>query len=562
MSDIIYCSGPLVCTNEDFLGGGTYGYVYVDKNNNAVKIYNTKVHRNDYGFNSSMIRELSSMCLLQSEHNFVPRIFAVYLENTSIRRHGFSMKKYDRTVDNLIMRKIFDVKQLKNVIYSITLCLAHAQKNLLLHRDIKPSNILINDNYDVTVTDWGLSLVKYSGSVIKNTATVQSLWYRAPEHLLLNIDEMNNDTMDMWSVGIMMIEMITNYIGIIGGDSEASTLLKLIECLGFPTDKKMVQLLDKHYNINKKSYYNININYIRDTCDLFCISDDCDDCIDFITKLLQWSPSDRLDPISALKHPYLFSLYKDDQIKYPDIYNFHSRYSTVLSQFDDSFSYKMNISKIKSLNANYLLMRGTYVSAYTSIQRNENMTINELILMILYTDKLMSSCAFTLNLKQRKIFMIFIANIISILFCDEHISLQNLNDNIMIFNEIIKHEEISQYANTILPILSFPLMTITFASYSVALTRYHESITKLYEDICFDIIKKCDYMEYEHKEIFGSILNYMRIFSYKDDKLFISFDNVLEELYYAYPKKFDIHCPNIPRKIKFANGYIFSKCHI
>ena len=165
--------------------------------------------------------------------------------------------------------------------------MAHAQKNLLLHRDIKPPNILINDNYDVSVTDWGLSLVKYSTKVTQNTTTVQSLWYRSPEHLLFNIDEMNNDTIDMWSVGIMMIEMITNHAGIISGDTEKSILLKLIECLGFPTNEKILRLLDCHYIINKKSYhYNINIDYVKEKCLQCHLSDDC---IDFITKLLQWS---------------------------------------------------------------------------------------------------------------------------------------------------------------------------------------------------------------------------------------------------------------------------------
>ena len=112
-SDIIYCSDSFVYTDANFLGKGSYGNVYVDKNNNAVKIYNTKGHKYDYGFNSSMIRELSGMCLLQSEHNFVPRIFAIYLGNTSIRKHGFSMKKYSRNIYDLITDKIFDVKQLK-----------------------------------------------------------------------------------------------------------------------------------------------------------------------------------------------------------------------------------------------------------------------------------------------------------------------------------------------------------------------------------------------------------------------------------------------------------------
>jgi len=52
-----------------------------------------------------------------------------------------------------------------------------------MHRDLKPSNILINNDYDIKVADFGLA--RTFGLPLKTyTHEVVTLWYRAPEIIL------------------------------------------------------------------------------------------------------------------------------------------------------------------------------------------------------------------------------------------------------------------------------------------------------------------------------------------------------------------------------------------
>jgi serine/threonine protein kinase len=67
----------------------------------------------------------------------------------------------------------------------------------IAHRDIKPSNVLINEQGDVRIADFGLAkkLQKLS------TTRVVTLWYRAPE-LLLGIKQYT-PKVDVWAVGCL-----------------------------------------------------------------------------------------------------------------------------------------------------------------------------------------------------------------------------------------------------------------------------------------------------------------------------------------------------------------------
>lgn len=68
---------------------------------------------------------------------------------------------------------------LKQLLEGILYC--HQRR--IMHRDLKPSNILINQEYDIKVADFGLA--RTFGLPLKTyTHEVVTLWYRAPEIIL------------------------------------------------------------------------------------------------------------------------------------------------------------------------------------------------------------------------------------------------------------------------------------------------------------------------------------------------------------------------------------------
>lgn len=75
-----------------------------------------------------------------------------------------------------------------------------------MHRDIKPDNILINKKGFVKVTDFGISK-QYGGEETEKARTfVGTLTYMSPERME---GENYSYAGDIWSLGIMLIELVT-----------------------------------------------------------------------------------------------------------------------------------------------------------------------------------------------------------------------------------------------------------------------------------------------------------------------------------------------------------------
>jgi serine/threonine protein kinase len=79
----------------------------------------------------------------------------------------------------------------------------HAQN--IFHRDIKSANILLNDQGEVKLADFGLGRKVRLESFF--TYKVVTLWYRAPE-LLWGCKTYNNK-IDVWSIGCVVAEFFT-----------------------------------------------------------------------------------------------------------------------------------------------------------------------------------------------------------------------------------------------------------------------------------------------------------------------------------------------------------------
>lgn len=98
--------------------------------------------------------------------------------------------------------------------------LEHCHKQGVLHRDIKGSNLLIDNEGNLKIADFGLACFYDSNVRQQMTSRVVTLWYRPPE-LLLGATYYSIGV-DLWSVGCILAELLAER-PILPGRTEVSS---------------------------------------------------------------------------------------------------------------------------------------------------------------------------------------------------------------------------------------------------------------------------------------------------------------------------------------------------
>jgi p38 MAP kinase len=108
----------------------------------------------------------------------------------------------------------------------------------VIHRDLKPSNILIDENCDLKICDFGLAREQDA----QMTGYVTTRYYRAPEIMLT----WQNYTyaVDTWSVGCILAEMILGKV-LFPGRNHVHQFILITELLGKPSEEVMKRVYSK-----------------------------------------------------------------------------------------------------------------------------------------------------------------------------------------------------------------------------------------------------------------------------------------------------------------------------
>ena len=94
-------------------------------------------------------------------------------------------------------------------ISQILKALDHAHHNGVVHRDIKPQNIMLLDNGQLRMMDFGIARISRAENQLLSGKTMGSVHYISPEQA--KGDE-TDCTSDIYSVGVMMYEMLSGHL--------------------------------------------------------------------------------------------------------------------------------------------------------------------------------------------------------------------------------------------------------------------------------------------------------------------------------------------------------------
>jgi p38 MAP kinase len=130
-------------------------------------------------------------------------------------------------LNNIIKTQKLSDDHVQFLIYQIIRGMKYVHSAGIIHRDLKPSNIAVNEDCELKILDFGLARPTEN----EMTGYVATRWYRAPE-IMLNWMHYNH-TVDLWSVGCIMAEMLTGKT-LFPGSDHIDQLTRILLLCGTP----------------------------------------------------------------------------------------------------------------------------------------------------------------------------------------------------------------------------------------------------------------------------------------------------------------------------------------
>lgn len=318
-SDKIY---PIEIYGEkgELIGEGRYGKVYSTTKGYALKITtNDKQYYKSEGIETAFLKE-SAIYLITRHINVVDAKYINLIGDgiTSIIIQPLAIKSLHR------LGLIKSIDELKPILYQVMRGLAYMHSNFILHLDIKPGNVLLFADGSVKISDFGLSMFCPYVKIYKNLH-VQTIIFRAPEIILG--DRYYGFTVDVWSVGMMIIDMMLREFRTKAYNIENNfEMLDIIEDLigspnanNWPAGMELMNKWDEKFKNKKSTLQTLfpNFNSIE---------------LDFLNKTLAY-PDKRMTSSQSLKHPFFDSVRKNIDERYPGDIEYKSCYN-ILNELD------------------------------------------------------------------------------------------------------------------------------------------------------------------------------------------------------------------------------------
>ena len=254
------------------LGNGSFGKVrlYRDKNYKEL-LFAIKTLKKEgiTSYHFSLLKQEVDI-LSNMDHPNIVKYFGIFEDDYFIHIVMEYLKGQDLSkIISLKNYTDFNENQMGQIIHQLLKALSFIHSKNIIHRDIKPENILFSDKrniFSLKLIDFGLATFKE-----QEKKTAGTPMYMSPEM----VDGNGTYVSDIWSVGVVVYQMVTGKLPFDGGENDEN------------------QILYEH--IKNDEYNKEKLNNVE--CS--------DDVKDFIDKALQKDIKKRMTVQEALNHPWI-----------------------------------------------------------------------------------------------------------------------------------------------------------------------------------------------------------------------------------------------------------------
>uniref|UniRef100_A0A0E0JWA7 non-specific serine/threonine protein kinase n=1 Tax=Oryza punctata TaxID=4537 RepID=A0A0E0JWA7_ORYPU len=263
------------------IGAGTFAKVRLAVDGDtgatvAVKVIDKRmVLRNNLMY--QVKREITAMKLLN--HPNIVKIYEVIATKTKI----CLVMEYvsgGQLSDKLSYLKRLDEKEAKKYFYQLIDAVDYCHRRGVYHRDLKPENLLVDNQGNLKVSDFGLSVLKKPGQFLSTSCG--SPCYVAPE--VIQHKSYDGAAADVWSCGVILFELLAGYLPF--QDCSLTNLYRRIsraqfvfpQWLSVPQKKIIIRILDPSPITRAKISDIFDDKWLQDHCNPSARIENDDDC--------------------------------------------------------------------------------------------------------------------------------------------------------------------------------------------------------------------------------------------------------------------------------------------
>lgn len=254
---------------EKLVGEGGMANVYRGKDLKDGRTVAIKILREEFCDNAELVRRFhnESRAISVLNHPNIVKVYDVsatdkiqYIVMEYIR--GITLKEYIEQRGEPLT-----YKEVVHFITQVLLALKHAHDKGIVHRDIKPQNIMILEDGNIKVMDFGIARLARSEIHTAEEQAIGSVHYISPEQAQ-GID--TDHRADIYSAGIMMYEMLSGRLPF-EDENAVSVAIKQISDEATPLElinpsvpQGLIDITNKAMCKDPKNRYQDSLEMLRD----------------------------------------------------------------------------------------------------------------------------------------------------------------------------------------------------------------------------------------------------------------------------------------------------------